>query len=159
MDTSLTLHAEPRVSARRRSRVRRQRFAREYGLFFSEALRSLPVTASLFPSSRFLASALLRGIDFGAATVIVELGVGTGAITREILRRLRPNAVLVGVDLNPAFVSHMGQTTQDPRFIPILGRAEQLGALLSQHGISRADAIVSSLGLTGMHLDLNGRPS
>jgi phospholipid N-methyltransferase len=83
--------------------------------------------------------------------VIVELGVGTGAITKEILRRLRPNAVLLGVDLNPCFVSHVEGTTQDSRFIPILGQAERLGTLLRQHGISRADAIVSSLGLTSMH--------
>jgi phosphatidylethanolamine/phosphatidyl-N-methylethanolamine N-methyltransferase len=134
----------------RGSAAYRWRIGRDYGLFFSEALRSLHVTASLFPSSRFLASALLRGIDFGAARVIVELGIGTGAITKEILRRLKPNAVLVGVDLNPAFVNHVGRTTQDSRFIPVLGQAERLGTLLSQHGISRADAIVSSLGLTAM---------
>jgi phosphatidylethanolamine/phosphatidyl-N-methylethanolamine N-methyltransferase len=151
LDTSLLVHVESRVSARRRSPARRQRVGRDYVFFFSEALRSLSVTAALFPSSRFLASALLRPIDFSAASVIVELGVGTGAITKEILRRLKPNAVLLGVDLNPAFVTHVGQTTQDPRFIPILGQAERLGTLLSQHGISRADAIVSSLGLTSMH--------
>ncbi len=151
MNTSLPKHFESKVSQRRRSQERRQRLGRDYGLFFSQALRSLSVTASLFPSSRFLASALLRAIDFSAARVIVELGVGTGAITKEILRRLKPNAVLLGVDLNPAFVNHVGRTTQDSRFVPILGQAERLGALLSQHGISRVDAIVSSLGLTGMH--------
>lgn len=151
MDTSLPVHIESEVSARRRWPARRQRLGRDYTLFFSQALRSLSVTASLFPSSRFLASALLRAIDFGAAKVIVELGVGTGAITKEILRRLKPNAVLLGLDLNPAFVNHVGRTTRDSRFVPILGQAEQLGTLLSQCGISRADAIVSSLGLTSMH--------
>lgn len=134
-----------------RSAARRQRRASDYSLFLSQALGSLSVTASLFPSSRFLVSAMLRAIDFGTARVIVELGVGTGAITREILRRLNPKAVLLGVDLNRAFVNHVALTTQDSRFIPILGEAEQLGALLGRHRISRADAIVSSLGLTGMH--------
>lgn len=151
MNIDLPKHVEFNVSGRRRAPERRPRLSHDYRLFLSEALRSLPVTASLFPSSRFLASALLRAIDFNAARVIVELGVGTGAITKEILRRLRPNAVLLGVDLNPAFVTHVGRTTQDSRFIPILGQAERLGTLLSQHGISRADAIVSSLGLTSMH--------
>src|ERR1035438_5439637 len=87
------------------------------GFFFRESLKSLSVTASLFPSSRFLASALLRPIDFGTARVIVELGIGTGAITNEILRRLRPNAILIGVDLNPAFVSHVQRKVQDALFI------------------------------------------
>jgi phospholipid N-methyltransferase len=151
LNISLPKDLESSVSPRHRSRERRERPGRDYGLFFSEALRSLSVTASLFPSSRFLASALLRAIDFSTTRVIVELGVGTGAITKEILERLSPNAVLLGVDLNPAFVNHVRRTTRDSRFIPILGRAERLGTLLSQHGISRADAIVSSLGLTGMH--------
>src|ERR1700691_5191658 len=100
LDTSLPVHIESTISARRRSPAHRQRLGRDYTLFFSEALRSLSVTASLFPSSRFLASALLRAIDFSAARVIVELGVGTGAITKEILRRLKPNSVLLGLDLN-----------------------------------------------------------
>lgn len=151
MDSSLPVHIESEVSARYGWPARRQRLGRDYTLFFSQALRSLSVTASLFPSSRFLASALLRAIDFRDARVIVELGVGTGAITKEILRRLNPNAVLLGLDLNPAFVNHVGRTTRDSRFIPILGQAERLGTLLSQYGITRADAIVSSLGLTSMH--------
>jgi phosphatidylethanolamine/phosphatidyl-N-methylethanolamine N-methyltransferase len=119
-------------------------------LFFAQSLRSLSVTASLFPSSRSLATALLRRVDFGRARVVVELGMGTGAITTEILKRMRPDAVLYGVDLNPVFVSHLQRTIQDLRFVPILGRAEHLAALLDRHGIRHAHAIVSSLGLTSM---------
>jgi phospholipid N-methyltransferase len=151
LSISLPKEVESTVFPGRGSPEHRQRLGRDYGLFFSQGLRSLSVTASLFPSSRFLAAALLRAIDFSTTRVIVELGVGTGAITKEILRRLKPNAVLLGVDLNPAFVNHVRRTTHDSRFIPILGQAERLGSLLSQHGISQADAIVSSLGLTGMH--------
>jgi phospholipid N-methyltransferase len=151
LNISLPKHLESKVSPRRRSPERREGIGGDVGLFFSQSLRSFNVTASLFPSSRFLASALLRAIDFSAARVIVELGVGTGAITKEILRRLKPNAILLGVDLNPAFVNHVRRKIQDSRFIPVLGQAERLGTLLSRHGISRADAIVSSLGLTGMH--------
>jgi len=119
-------------------------------LFLTESVRSLPVTASLFPSSRFLAAALLRQIDFSSASVIVELGIGTGAITRQILRRSGPRAVVYGVDLNPQFVSRVRYRIRDARFFPILGRAECLGSLLKERGVRRADAIVSSLGLTSM---------
>jgi phospholipid N-methyltransferase len=150
LDTSLPVSIESEVSAGYRWPARLQRPGRDHTLFFSQALRSLSVTASLFPSSRFLASALLRGIDFGDARVIVELGVGTGAITREILRRLKPDAVLLGLDLNPAFVNHVRRTTHDSRLIPVLGHAEELGTLLRRYGIAGADAIVSSLGLTSM---------
>ena len=121
-----------------------------YGLFFAQSLRSLSVTASLFPSSPCLATALLRRIDFSRARVVVELGMGTGAITAEILKRMRPDAVLFGVDLNPVFVSHLQRRIRDSRFVPILGRAEHLAALLDRHGIRRANAVISSLGLTSM---------
>jgi phospholipid N-methyltransferase len=151
LNISLPKQLESKLAPRRRLPEHRQRTGGEYGLFFSQSLRSISVTASLFPSSRFLASALLRHIDFASARVIVELGIGTGAITKQILRRLNPDAVLLGVDLNPAFVNHVKRNIQDSRFIPILGQAERLGALLSRHGITRADAIVSSLGLTAMH--------
>jgi phospholipid N-methyltransferase len=141
---------ESKLAPRRGSPDGQRRFGGEYGLFFSQSLRSLSVTASLFPSSRFLASALLRPINFDTAEVIVELGIGTGAITKEILRRLKPNAILIGLDLNPAFVSHVRRKIQDSRFIPVLGQAERLGSFLTRHGVTRADAIVSSLGLSAM---------
>jgi len=124
------------------------------GFFFRESLKSLSVTASLFPSSRFLASALLRPIDFDRAGIIVELGMGTGAITTEILRRMAPGSVLFAIEVNPAFIAHVRGKVHDPRFVPISGRAERLGSILGKRGVRRADAIVSSLGLTSMAHDL-----
>jgi len=153
-DTLLNLiaakHRESKLFSKWKSPERFRRIGYDYGLFFSQSVRSFSVTASLFPSSRFLAAALLRPIDFGAARVVVELGFGTGAITNEILRRLRPNSVLLAIDLNPVFLNHVRQKLDDERLIPVLGRAERLGYLMKRHGIERADAIVSSLGLTGM---------
>src|SRR5690242_10761538 len=49
-----------------------------YRLFFQEFVKSHGPTASVIPSSRHLASALLRPIDFSRARTIVELGPGTG---------------------------------------------------------------------------------
>jgi phospholipid N-methyltransferase len=123
------------------------------GFFFRESLKSLSVTASLFPSSRFLASALLRPIDFDRARVIVELGMGTGAITTEILLRMAPGSVLFAIEVNPAFIAHVRSKVHDSRFIPISGRAESLGSILGKRGIRRVDAVVSSLGLTSMAHD------
>jgi phospholipid N-methyltransferase len=123
------------------------------GFFFRESLKSLSVTASLFPSSRSLASALLRPIDFDRARIIVELGMGTGAITTEILRRMAPGSVLFAIEVNPAFIAHVRSKIHDSRFVPISGRAERLGSILGKRGVRRADAIVSSLGLTSMAHD------
>ena len=46
------------------------------------------VIASVAPSSRYMARAILRGINFETAGCIVELGAGTGPITAELLHRI-----------------------------------------------------------------------
>jgi len=81
---------------------------------------------------------------------MVELGSGTGAITREILLRLRADARLYAIDSNPIFVAHLKRNCADRRLIPIHGVAETLSAELRSRGVAEADAIVSSLGLTTM---------
>jgi phospholipid N-methyltransferase len=126
----------------------------EFGLFFQQSLRSFSVTASLCPSSKSLAGALLRSVDFDSSTVIVELGSGTGAVTSEILRRMSPDCRLYALDINPAFVSYLRRKIQDPRLVPILGPAEHLGSILRREGVRSADAIVSSLGLSTMPHEL-----
>jgi two-component sensor histidine kinase len=121
-----------------------------YRLFFKQSIRSMGPTASMFPSSRYLANALTRPIDFRRARTVVELGPGTGAVTNEILKRMRPDAKLFAVDINETFIDHLRSTCQDPRLVPLRGSATELLSLLAVHEIDSADAIVSSLGLTGM---------
>ena len=119
-------------------------------LFFQESIRSMGQTASMFPSSRYLANALTKPIDFRRARTVVELGPGTGAVTNEILKRMRPDAKLFAVDINETFIDHLRSTCQDPRLVPLCGSATDLQSLLALHEVGSADAIVSSLGLTGM---------
>lgn len=125
-------------------------FRSDASVFFRESIRSLSVSASLFPSSRHLMEALLRFVDFSRIEVMIELGVGTGAITSGILAHLRPDARLYAIDLNPVFIQHIQSRIRDRRLIPVLGRAEQLQTLMNSMRIRKADAIVSSLGLTNM---------
>jgi phosphatidylethanolamine/phosphatidyl-N-methylethanolamine N-methyltransferase len=133
------------VAARRKKGV-----ASDISLFLAESIRSFSATASVIPSSKYLAAALVRAIDFSQARVIVDLGVGTGAVSFEIMRRLRPEAKLYALDINPAFVAHVQERIRDPRFVALVGSAEDLGQLLRAHSVDRADAIVSSLGLSNM---------
>lgn len=121
-----------------------------YRLFFQESLRSMGPTASMFPSSRYLANALTKPIDFRRARTVVELGPGTGAVTNEILKRMRPDAKLFAIDINPAFIDHLRATCQDPRLVAVRGSATELRSLLAPHDVEAVDAVVSSLGLTGM---------
>jgi len=119
-------------------------------LFFQESLRSLELTASVLPSSRYLATALLKPIDFSQVRTLVELGPGTGAVTGEMLKRMRPDGKLFAIDINPAFINHLRETCGDRRLIPLCGSATDLRSLMAQHHAGPVDAVVSSLGLTTM---------
>ncbi len=119
-------------------------------LFLKEYVRSFRSTASVTPSSRYLTAALCDPIDFGAARVIAEFGPGTGAVTNGILRRMRPDAVLIAIDRNPAFIEHLRRSSKDPRLLLIHGSADELGRIVRDAGHERVDAVISSLGLTSM---------
>jgi phosphatidylethanolamine/phosphatidyl-N-methylethanolamine N-methyltransferase len=84
----------------------------ECGNFFRETRRHFSDTGALLPSSRFLARALVselrkRGPQGISADPyrILEVGPGTGSVTREILRQLRPGDHLDAVELNGRFVA------------------------------------------------------
>jgi phospholipid N-methyltransferase len=121
-----------------------------FRLFFQESLKSMRSTAAVFPSSKYLTRALLSPIDFGRARVVVELGPGTGAVTTEILKRMRPDATLYAIDNNMNFIRHLSRCCRDSRMIAVHGGAEHLLRELRSRGAYRADAVVSSLGLTSM---------
>lgn len=98
------------------------------------------------PSSRYLVNRLLAGIDFAGSRTIVELGVGTGCVTREILRRMHPDARLISLEINPAFVE-AARRIRDPRLTLRNACAGDLLGVLDEEGVDEVDAVVSSLPL------------
>ena len=107
-------------------------------------------------SSPFLIHRLLRAIDFRRARTVVQLGVGTGCITRTLLRRMRPDARLVSVELNSVFIEECREIT-DPRLTLRHGCAGSLPELVDELALGKIDYIVSSLPLAIMDDDLVGR--
>jgi len=103
----------------------------------------------LLPSSGFLVDRLVRGIDFANARVIVEFGVGTGCVTRKILGRMRPDARLISLEINPTFIEEARQIS-DPRLTLLQACATMLPQILEEEGIPFVDAVVSSLPLSIM---------
>lgn len=96
---------------------------------------------------------LLEGVDFSTATSIVELGPGTGCVTREILRRMRSDARLLSLEINPTFVEQC-RRIGDRRLILRSACASSLPELLEQEGMGKADAVISSLPLAMMDDEL-----
>jgi phospholipid N-methyltransferase len=73
--------------------------------FFREFRRDFHHTGALLPSGVFLAQALARPLArLRGPARILEVGPGTGSVTREIVRHMRPGDVLDAVEINPTFI-------------------------------------------------------
>jgi phospholipid N-methyltransferase len=115
------------------------------GLFARNFFKYPSMLGSIVPSSRFLVKDLMSEIDWDRARVLVEFGPGVGTITREVLKRMRPDAVLVVIELNEEFVQYLAATIRDPRLRIVHGSAAQVRRILAEQGLAPADCIISGL--------------
>jgi phospholipid N-methyltransferase len=114
-------------------------------LFARNFFKYPSMLGSVVPSSRFLVKDLMGQIDWERARVLVEFGPGVGTITREVLKRMRPDAVLLVIELNEDFVQYLGSTIRDPRLRVVHGSAAHVRRMLAEYGLAPADYIISSI--------------
>jgi len=114
-------------------------------LFARNFFKHPSMLGSVIPSSRFLVKDLMAQIDWERARVMVEFGPGVGTITREVLKRMRPDATLLVIELNDEFVDYLRTTIPDPRLRVVHGSAAHVRRILAEHGLAPADYIISSL--------------
>lgn len=118
--------------------------------FFRQWLRNPSRTAAVAPSGRDLAAAMVSALPNGARRVI-ELGGGTGAITRALLAGGILGRELMVLELNEELHAHL--RARFPQVRIVLGDARDLVQLAGADGYladGAADAIVSGLGFLGM---------
>jgi phospholipid N-methyltransferase len=106
---------------------------RDQRIFFQEFRRNFHSTGSITPSSPWLGAALARFIPQESPNGpsitrrILEVGPGTGAVTRQIVRKLLPADQLDLVELNDSFVACLRERfARDPDFSPVSERARVL---------------------------------
>ena len=63
--------------------------------FLRQFWKEKKMVGAMSPSSRFLAKKMLESVDFESARIIVDLGPGTGVLTRRLLDRV-PDELLAG---------------------------------------------------------------
>lgn len=83
--------------------------------FFTEFFKKAGMVGSITPSSRYLTRSMLEPVAWGKIQHVVELGPGTGVMTREIVQRLPFTARLDAFELNNTFVKEL-QQIHDSRF-------------------------------------------
>ena len=116
------------------------------GNFFVESLKHWKTIGAFAACSSAVAGKMTDPIDFSRVTRVVELGGGTGAITREILARMRPDAQLAVFEILPAFVKVL-EAIPDSRVTVVNDSAVNLGAYLLSRGMPHVDAVISTLPL------------
>lgn len=117
--------------------------------FVKKGFTEFEQTASVLPSQRFLVNAMIDAAEPEHARVVVELGPGSGPMTGPLLARMRPDARLFTIEIDPDLHAELKENHRDPRATHILGSAEHIRPLLREHGYEGdADVVFSSLGLS-----------
>jgi phosphatidylethanolamine/phosphatidyl-N-methylethanolamine N-methyltransferase len=111
--------------------------------FLREFLKNPTTVGAIAPSSSALASMMLEVTELSSRTTIVEFGPGTGAFTKGINDRLRPDQRYLGIEQNGQFVTLLAQ--QFPQLTFACGSVEDLPEIAAKFGITSIDAIICGL--------------
>ena len=126
-------------------------------LRFLRAFAQRPfATGAIAPSSRHLAAEMVSGMGLRDAETVVEIGPGTGAMTRAIVEAIGPGTLLLAVELNPDFAAHL-QATLPARVKVVNGSGEHLDEYLRRCGREAADCVVCGLPWANFGRDLQQR--
>jgi phospholipid N-methyltransferase len=111
--------------------------------FISEAVKNMKSVGALAPSSKYLVSKMLKQIDFSKKITILELGPGTGVVTKQILSKITLDSNLVCLELNEQFCAKL-EGFKDKNLQVIQGSAEDVATLFKNKSF---DYVVSGLPL------------
>ena len=103
-----------------------------WGVFFKGFLKHPVMVGSIMPSSDITIKKMLEPVKWDE-------------FCRPVLERLKPDAMLVVIDLNPDFIDYLGKTIHDNRFYPIHGSAADVQKIIRELGHEKADYVLSGL--------------
>ena len=118
----------------------------DFTLFLGKFLTQGMAIASLAPSSRWLSRTTVRNIDWAHAAALVELGAGTGPITRVIAAKARPDCRVVVLERDPDFARLLRQRFGGlAHFDVVEGDIRNLLPILADRQIATVDHVISGL--------------
>lgn len=112
--------------------------------FFREFLKHPQQVASIVPSSRFLERRVVEVAGVRSAGTVVELGAGTGGMTRAILATMPREARLLSVEINPRFQTSL-ERIGDSRLVAHIGSAGDLDEVISSHSLAEPEVVISGI--------------
>jgi phospholipid N-methyltransferase len=111
--------------------------------FIRGVLRHPKKTGAVAPSSPFLAREIISHWPSSPEALVVEYGPGTGAITKQLVKRLQSKQSYLGFEMNPSFIQHLEKILPQLDFVH--ASAEKIGPECKKRDLPKADLIVSGL--------------
>ena len=121
-------------------------------LFIKRWLKHPLRLGAITPSSPSLTSLISRHVSVQADTYIVELGAGTGTVTRRLLEHGIPADRLYVVELDPELCAFLQKSL--PMIHVIQGNAAVLPTLLPPEAVGKVSTIISGMPMSTMPLIL-----
>jgi len=125
--------------------MRKQKTGSDALLMLRKFLTQGTTVASWSPSSRAMARAITKDIDWATTKCVVELGAGTGPVTKMLVEAAGPNTRLVIIERDPDFCRVL--RAKFPGHDIVEGDAGKLDEILAERGIAHADHVISGLPL------------
>lgn len=124
------------------------RFVHHSFYFVREWMQNPRNIGAIAPSSSQLGRAMAKHIDLSHPGVVIELGGGTGSLTRTILERGVPPERLLVFEHNPKFASMLRKAFPDIQVIQ--QDARKLSVILKEMNITEVNTIISGIPLRSL---------
>ena len=111
--------------------------------FLQAFLKNPTKVGSIKPSSPELAMTMIDGIEPAADNVVIELGVGTGAITKFLQNIVPDERSYLGIELDTGLVKNLRKNFPDLNII--CGNATETAAIHKRSGLGKVGYIVCCL--------------
>ncbi|WP_438314636.1 class I SAM-dependent methyltransferase [Sporosarcina sp. FA9] len=126
--------------------------------FLKEYIKHPRNTGAIAASTSQLAKGMVSGIDFEQAKCIVEIGPGLGSFTREIMKRKRPQTLLLLIEINKSFYSVLQKQYENDESVHVInGSAEDIVEFLLALNVNEIDYCVSGLPFASLPKDVSER--
>lgn len=121
---------------------------RENVIFFKGLMKSPLKTGAFFPSSKYLAQVIAGHVNNNEEGYIIEVGAGTGSLTKALLKSGICASKLIILEMQPAFASFLKNKFSEVAVIE--GNAKDLNFLLPKNAIGKVHTIVSGIPMVNL---------
>lgn len=111
--------------------------------FFKQFLLNYRKTGAISASSEQLGKQFIQSSHLSHAKSVVELGSGSGVLTRKILENISPSADFFAMEINPVFVRETQRRC--PNAPVYQDSAHNIQKYLDLHQLNGVDCIISGL--------------